>query len=329
VDGESAVGILGTGSAVPQQILTNADLEKIVETSDEWIRTRTGILERRICEPGVASSDLAAEAARKALEAADTAPSQIGLLICATVTPDTYCPAAACYVQAKLGIESCIAYDINAACTGFIYGLSIARASILTGACEKALVIGVELLSRVTDYQDRATCVLFGDGAGAAVVGRVAPGKGLIAEHIAADGRLTHLISIPAGGSKTPASAESVVQRQHFLRMNGNEVFKVAVRILADSVEQAVKRGGLAVDDINLVIPHQANIRIIDAAARKLGLPIEKFYVNIHKYGNTSAASVPIALDEAVREGRVKSGDIVALVAFGAGFTWGASILRW
>jgi 3-oxoacyl-[acyl-carrier-protein] synthase-3 len=329
VDEKQSIGILGTGRAVPERVLTNADLEKIVETSDEWIRTRTGILERRISDPEVVASDLAAEAARKALEAAHTDPSEIGLLIAATVTPDTYCPAAACYVQAKLGIESCISYDINAACTGFIYALSVARASILAGICDKALVIGVELLSRVTDYQDRATCVLFGDGAGAAILGRVPAGKGMLGEHISADGRLTHLISLPAGGSKMPASAETVAGRLHYLRMNGNEVFKVAVRILADSVERALARCGLTMNDIDMVIPHQANVRIIDAAARKMGLPIEKFYVNIQKYGNTSAASVPLALDEAVREGRVKPGDIVALVAFGAGFTYGASILRW
>ncbi len=324
-----AVGLLGTGSAVPERILTNQDLERIVDTSDEWIRTRTGILERRICAPDEAASDLAAESARKALEHAKVDPQEIGLLIVATVTQDTLCPATACYVQEQLGIKTCAAFDLNAACTGFIYGITVAKAYIQTGMCDKALVIGVDLLSRVTDYEDRATCVLFGDGAGAAVVGPTDDDRGILAEYLSADGKLASLICIPAGGSRLPASAETIQNHQHYIKMSGNEVFKVAVRILGESVNQALQKCSLKPEDLSLVIPHQANIRIIEASARRLNIPLDKFYVNIDKYGNTSAASVPMALDEAVRTGRVKSGDLLALVAFGGGFTWGANIIRW
>lgn len=324
-----AVGLLGTGSAVPERVLTNQDLERMVDTSDEWIRTRTGILERRISAPDQAASDLAADSARKALENAKVDPQEIGLLIVATITQDTLCPATACYVQERLGIEACTAFDLNAACTGFIYGITVAKAYIQAGMCNKALVIGVDLLSRVTDYEDRATCVLFGDGAGAGVVGPTDDDRGILSEYLSADGRLASLICIPAGGSRLPASAETVQNHQHYVKMSGNEVFKVAVRILGESVTQALQKCNLKPEDLSLVIPHQANIRIIEASAKRLNISLDKFYINIDKYGNTSAASVPIALDEAVRSGRVKTGDLLALVAFGGGFTYGANIIRW
>ena len=324
-----AVGLLGMGSAVPERILTNKDFERMVDTSNEWIRTRTGILERHICAPDEAASDLATESARKALEHAKVDPQEIGLVIVATVTQDTLCPATACYVQEQLGIKACAAFDLNAACTGFIYGITVAKAYIQAGMCDKALVIGVDLLSRVTDYEDRATCILFGDGAGATVLGPTDDDRGILAEYLSADGKLASLIHIPAGGSRLPASVETVQNHQHFIKMNGNEVFRVAVRILGESVNQALQKCGLKAEDLSLVIPHQANIRIIEASARRLNIPLDKFYINIDKYGNTSAASVPMALDEAVRNGRVKSGDLLALVAFGSGFTWGANIIRW
>jgi 3-oxoacyl-[acyl-carrier-protein] synthase-3 len=310
-------------------VLSNQDLERMVDTSDEWIRTRTGIRERRICLPDQAASDLAAESGRKAIEYAKVDPQEIGLLIVATITQDTLCPSTACYVQERLGIKSCVAFDLNAACTGFLYGITLAKAYIQSGMCDKALIIGVDVLSRVTDYEDRATCVLFGDAAGAAVLGPTDEGRGILAEYLSADGKLASLICIPAGGSRLPASAETVQNHQHYIKMSGNEVFKVAVRILEESVIKALEKCNLKPEDLSLVVPHQANTRIIEASARRLNIALEKFYVNIDKYGNTSAASVPLALDEAVRTGRVKSGDLLALVAFGGGFTWGANIIRW
>ena len=326
---DKAVGILGTGSAVPEKVLTNFDLEQMVETSDEWIKARTGILERRIAKPGEAASDLSVKAAELALSRAQVEPKEIDAVIVATFTQDTLCPSTACFVQHRLGMNSAFAFDLNAACTGFIYGLSTARAYIRTGLIKKALVIGVDMLSKVTDYEDRTTCVLFGDAAGAAVVGEVPDNQGIIAEYLDADGKYADLIIVPGGGSRLPASEETVKQRQHYVKMKGNEVFKVAVRIMADAVFEALRRCDKQPEDLSLVIPHQANVRIIEASARRLGLDMDRFYMNIDRYGNTSAASVPVALDEALSNGRIKKGDLIALVAFGGGFTWGATIIKW
>ncbi|MFH0794841.1 MAG: beta-ketoacyl-ACP synthase III [bacterium] len=328
-NGTRTIGILGIGTSVPQDTLTNADLEKIVDTTDEWIRTRTGITERRKSRPEEAASDFGAEAARKALEAAGITKDQIGLIICATMTPDNMCPSTACHVQRMLGIDRVIAFDMNAACTGFVYGLTTAKYYLQAGMCDHALVIGVDMLTKFTDYQDRGTCVLFGDGAGAAVLGEVSPGKGLLGEYLSADGRLSEAIHVPAGGSRQPATAETLKERGHYLRMKGNEVFRFAVNILGESVEKAVEGCGLKVGDVDLVIPHQANIRIIEAAAKRLSVPRERFVVNLEKYGNTSAASIPLAMADALADGRIKDGSLLALVAFGGGLTWGATIVRW
>ena len=324
-----SVGILGTGSAVPEKILTNQDFEKIVDTTDEWITTRTGIKERRICSPEQASSDLAIAAGKKAIEMAGITPQDLDLIVCATFTGDTPCPATACHIQYALGNNRCAAFDVNAACSGFIYGCAIAKGLINIGTAKYALVIGVDTLSKYTDYQDRGTCVLFGDAAGAAVIGPVEDNKGFLAEYLGADGSLKDLIIVPAGGSRKPASIETVSNREHYVKMAGNEVFKFAVRIMNHALEKALEKCGLSASDLDWVIPHQANIRILESAARKLNIPIEKMWINIDKYGNSSAGTVPLALDEAIRSGRLKKGHKVALVAFGAGLTWGASIFQY
>lgn len=324
-----SVGIWGTGSAVPERVLTNFDLEKMVDTSDEWIRTRTGIRERRICDDKTATSDLAVEAARRAMEAAGVGPDQIGLVVVATVTPDMAFPSTANLVQDRLGLRGAAAFDLAAACSGFIYGLDVASAAIGVGRAEFALVIGAECLSKITDYTDRSTCVLFGDGAGAVVLGPVREGFGILSTHLGSDGSFGHLLYLPAGGSRRPASAETVAERLHYIRMSGNEVFKIAVRTMGDAAEEALRRAGVSIDQVRYLIPHQANIRIIDAAARRLGLPEDRVVVNIDRYGNTSSASIGIALDETARAGKVAEGDIVLMVAFGGGLTWGATVVRW
>ncbi len=323
--------ILGTGSYAPERILTNDDLAHHVETSDDWIRTRTGIRERRIAAPDEASSDMGVQAARRALDDAGLTPADIDLLVVATVTPDTPMPACACYVQQKLGVPSHSAcFDVNAACSGFLYALDTACALIGSGRYRKALVIGVEKLSSVVDWQDRTTCVLFGDGAGAVVVGTSEePGRGLLGTCLGSDGTNTDLLIIPRGGSRAPATCESIAAREHCIRMKGKEVFKLAVRAMDESARDILEQHHLRADQIALVIPHQANFRIIEAISDYLELPLERFFVNVDRYGNTSAASIPLALDEARRAGRVRPGDLVLLVAFGAGLTYGSALIRW
>ncbi len=324
-----SVGIAGSGFYVPKKVLTNFDLEKMVDTTDEWIRTRTGIRERRIADDNEATSDLAVEAARKALEDAQISPQKIDLIIVATLSPDYLFPSTACLVQDKLGIKDAWAFDVEAACSAFIYALSVAEAYIKSGACKTALVIGAEVFSRIVDWKDRNSCILMGDGAGAVVLKEVENGKGILSTHLGADGSGASLLKQPAGGSRLPASEETVRQGLHYFKMQGNNVFKLAVRIMSESVITALKRAGLSNKDIDLIIPHQANIRILNAMVKRLSLPMEKLMINLDKYGNTTAASIPIALDEAVKQGRIKEGDIVVLVAFGAGLTWGAAVIRW
>jgi 3-oxoacyl-[acyl-carrier-protein] synthase-3 len=323
--------ILGTGSYAPERILTNEDVAKMVDTSDEWIRARSGIRERRIAGPGQATSDLAVLAARRALEDAGVQASEIDLLIVATITPDLPMPATACFVQHKLGIPSTAAcFDLNAACSGFIYGLDTACALVGSGRYRRALVIGAEKLSSIVDWQDRGTCMLFGDGAGAAVIGKDdKAGIGLIGTKLGALGEDTDLLYIPAGGSSVPTSAETVARGDHFIKMKGKEVFKLAVRVMEEAARDILEQHGLAAHQIGLVIPHQANLRIIDAIAQYLELPVERFFVNVDRYGNTSAASIPIALDEARKAGRIREGDLTLLVAFGAGLTYGSALIRW
>ncbi len=321
--------IAGTGMYVPDRLLTNADLERMVETSDEWIVERTGIRERHISAPEQASSDLAVIAAHRALEMAKLTADDIDQIIVATTTPDRFLPSCACTVQAKLGARRAAAYDMFAACTGFIYGIGLARGLIGTGIAGNVLLIGVEQLSRIVDYTDRNTCVLFGDGAGAAVLRACAPDEGVLSVTMHSDGVLGDLLEVPAGGSAQPASHESVDQRGHFIKMRGKELFRVAVRGMEDSLRRALAIANVMPEDLELVIPHQANERIIVATRERLGLPPEKMVLNIARYGNTSSASIPISLDEVVRAGRLKPGDHVAFVAFGGGATWGATVSKW
>lgn len=323
------VGILGTGSAVPEQVLTNDDLALRVDTSDEWIRTRTGIRERRIADRDTASSDLAVLAAEKAMQAAGITPEEIGVVICATVTPDHMFPATACLVQERIGAKQAAAFDLSAGCSSFLYALSTAVPMLQTGMYRYALVIGVETLSKIMDFEDRSTCVLFGDGAGAAVLGPVEEGKGFLSFEMGADGGGGQLLIQQAGGSRIPASQESVLARQHYISMAGSEVFKFAVRVIGSSSEAALKKAGYTKDDIDYLIPHQANVRIIDAATNRLGLDPEKVFVNLDRYGNMSSASIPVALDEAVRTGKIQEGGLLVLCGFGAGLTWGATVVRW
>jgi|UniRef100_A0A7V4DE81 3-oxoacyl-[acyl-carrier-protein] synthase-3 len=322
------VRVLGTGSSVPEKVLTNFDLERMVDTSDEWITTRTGIKERRIAAPSETTSKLALEAAQKALEAAQVAPEEIDCIIVGTVTPDMLFPSTACLLQHALGAKRAFAFDLEAGCTGFVYALAVAEKYLLAEGRGKALVVGAETLSKIVDWQDRATCVLFGDGAGAAVVG-LGDRPGILATYLGADGGGAHLLELPAGCSRMPASFETVEKRLHYIKMNGNEVFKFAVRIVEEASLEVLKKAQKTVDDVKLFIPHQANIRIIQSAAKRLGIPEEKVFVNVEKYGNTSSASIPIALDEASRSGRIREGDIVLLVGFGAGLTWGAVLIQW
>ena len=321
-------GVLGTGSYTPSRVLTNFDLEKMVDTSDEWIRTRTGIVERRIADPDVATSDLALPAAQAALEQAQVDVSDIDLILVATVTPDTIFPCTAAILQQRLGAKAA-AFDILVGCTGFVYGLAVAREMIASGAYDHILVLGAETLSRIADWEDRSTCVLFGDAAGAAVVGPVPEGRGILSYSLGNDGTNADALKIPAGGSRMPASQETVANRLHYLTMNGPEVFKFAVRSMAESSEAVVSRAGFTMKDIDLVIPHQANLRIIDAAAKRFNIPYERFVHNLEHYGNTSAASIPLALDESVRDGRISSGDLILLSSFGAGLSWASMVMRW
>lgn len=321
--------IIGTGMAVPSKVMTNADIEKLVDTSDQWIVERTGIRERRVLEEGRTTSDLAAKAGRNALAAAGIEAHQLDAIICATISPDSPLPATAVIVQQKLG-ASCPAFDMAAACAGFLYGMTVADGLIRTGSFRHVLVIGVEILSRWLDWTDRNTCVLFGDGAGAAVLAASSEeGRGLLSTHIFADGAQAPLLNIPGGGISCPASADSVAQRQHFVKMNGRGVFVHAVRNISRASQTAMEANGVGPDDIDWVIAHQANLRIIEGVAEKCKLPLSKFYLNIHKYGNTSSASIPIALDEAVREGKIQPGQLLLFCALGAGFSWGSALVRW
>ena len=323
--------ILGTGSYAPKRVLTNDDIAKMVDTSDEWIRARSGIRERRIAGDDQATSDLAVQAGRIALADAGVAASEIDLLVVATVTPDYPMPSTACVVQHKLGVPSASAcFDVNAACSGFIYALDTACSMIASGRYHKALVIGAEKLSSVVDWKERGTCLLFGDGAGAAVVGTSRkPGVGLLGTRLGSLGEDTELLYIPAGGSRTPASAATVARRDHFIKMKGKEVFKLAVRVMEEAARDILEQHGFAANQIGLVIPHQANLRIIDAISQYLEIPVERFFVNVDRYGNTSAASIPIALDEARRAGRIRKDELTLLVAFGAGLTYGSALIRW
>lgn len=319
--------ILGTGHAVPQRVLTNFDLEKMVDTTDEWIRERTGIERRYIASEKDQNSELAAAAARAALQAASLPADQIDFIIMGTVTGDVTFPATACYVQEILGAQNAAAFDMAAACTGFLYGLSLGDSLIASGKAKYVLVIGCEILSRIVDWTDRATCVLFGDGAGAVVLGPSDGHRGIVDTFMKSDGRLTHLLCMPGGGTKFPPDV-ALAERMLFLRMEGREVFKHAVTAMGDAAEHILARNDLTGDDIDLLIPHQANVRIINATAKRVGMPLEKVYVNVQNYGNTSAASIPIALDEALGNGRIKSGDRCLMVAFGGGFTWGSVIVQ-
>lgn len=321
--------IEGTGHYVPEKVLTNADLEKMVDTTDEWITTRSGIKERRIAHASQATSDLSVEAARMAMDAAGWKPEDVQGVIVGTVTPDYVFPCTAGIVAHRLGLPNVPCYDFQAGCTGFVYGLIQARALILSGTLERILVIGGETLTRSTNWKDRTTCVLFGDGAGAVAVGSRGPGGLLGGWHWGADGSLGALLTQPAGGSREQITAQDIEERRNTIHMEGGEIFKNAVRAMRDSALLALEKEGITRDDVDLLISHQANVRIIDATARALGLPPEKVFVNIHKYGNTSSASIPIALDEAVREGIIGSGKNIVLAAFGAGLTWGGMVVRW
>lgn len=324
-----SVGIIGMGSAIPEGILTNADLEKMVNTSDEWIRTRTGIRERRISSPDISTSVLAAEAARKALADGGVEPMELDLIIVATISPDMVFPSTACLVQAKLGAKKAAAYDLSAGCSGFIYGLVQGAQTVAAGLYKKVLVIGADILSKYVDWEDRSTCVLFGDAAGAAVLGEVEEGYGFRGFSLGADGEGAELLRLPAGGSAKPASVATVVNREHFIKMAGSEVFKFAVRIMGEASLEVLEKAGMVKEDIDLFVPHQANTRIIDAAAKKLNLSPEKVFINVDRFGNTSGASIPLALDEAYRNRRIKKGDNLLMVGFGAGLTWGSAIVRW
>ncbi len=328
-----ASSIIGTGSFMPEKVLTNDDISKIVDTSDEWITTRTGIKERRIAAEGQATSDLAAEAARRAIADAGICPEEISLIVVATVTPDMFFPSTACFVQKKIGAANAVCFDISAACSGFLYALQVARHFINTGNRTTALVIGAEKLSSLINWQDRNTCVLFGDGAGAVVIRRAEEGSDaqgrVLSTVMGSDGNLADLLKVPGGGSACPITAENAPSRPNTIHMEGRETFKHAVTRMCQASEQALEMAGLKKEDITLIIPHQANLRIIQAIADRLGLPHDKAFVNLDKYGNTSAATIPVALDEARRAGRLKKGDIVLLVAFGGGFTWASSVVRW
>ena len=321
--------IIGTGSYVPEKVLTNQELEKVVDTSDEWIVTRTGIKERRVTSNGQASSSLATNAAKKALEMAGVEPEELDAIVVGTVTPDMFFPSVGCLVQDAIGAKNAVAFDLSAGCSGFIYSLSVADSFISSGKYQKILVLGTENLSKVTDYQDRGTCVLLGDGAGAVVLVGEEGDKGILSTHLHSDGSYKDLLFQPGGGSAVPPTYESIDNRLHYLKMDGNKLFKIAVKSLEDVVVETLAHNNIADSEIDLLIPHQANLRIIQAIAKRLNLPEEKVFVNIHKYGNTSSASIPIALDEANRSGRIKEGDLLLLNAFGAGLTWGGALVRW
>jgi len=329
-----SAAIYGTGAYTPRKILTNQDFARTLDTSDEWITSRTGIKERRIADSAQATSDLCLEAARAALENSRVAAEDLDLIIVGTITPDFPFPSAACVLQEKLGIapRMCGAFDLSAACSGFIYGLATARAYIGSGMARRVLVVGAEILSRLIDYTDRTTCILFGDGAGAAVLGPArgdGPSHTILSTRLYADGRGAGMLQLPAGGSARPASQATIDEKQHFVRLDGREVFRFGVVTVVDLIRDAMERHNFKPEDLGAIIPHQANIRIIESAAERLGLPLDLFVTNIDKYGNTSAASVPIALDEAARAGRIPAGKPVIMLAFGAGLTWTSVVVQW
>jgi 3-oxoacyl-[acyl-carrier-protein] synthase-3 len=329
-DGVRRVMIAGTGSYLPAEVLTNHDLAKIIDTSDEWIQTRTGIRERRRAAEKEVTSDMAAKASLKALEDAGVTPEEVQLIVVATITPDMVFPATSCFVQERIGAKNAFCFDIEAACSGFQYALDVAQRFIATGGVDTALVIGAEKLSTFMDWADRSTCVLFGDGAGAAVLRPAEHGhRGFMSSVMGSDGGLADLLGIPGGGTVSPPSVESIERGDLYLKMEGREVFKHAVRCMSDAAAGALEQCDLTIEDVNWIVPHQANMRIMTAIAERLGVPIERFYLNVDRYGNMSAASVPVALDEAARDGSLEKGDLILIVVFGGGFTWGATVLEW
>ncbi|MDO8955694.1 MAG: beta-ketoacyl-ACP synthase III [Deltaproteobacteria bacterium] len=321
--------IIATGSYAPPKVLTNFDLEKMVETTDEWIISRSGIRERRIVETNVSTSDLGTQAALRALNAAGLSPEDLDFIITGTNSPDMFFPCTGCFIQAKIGAKKAAAFDVSAGCTSFIHALSLADKFIKEDPSRKVMVLGAEIMSKVTDWTDRATCVLFGDGAGAIILAGEEGERGVLSTHLHSDGSLWELLYMPGGGSANPSSYETVDKRMHYIKMAGNQLFKVAVRALADVSQEALKFNGLKSEDIDIMIPHQANTRIIEAAAKLIGFPMEKVFLNIEKYGNTSSATIPIAMDEVQREGKVKAGDLMLLCSFGTGVTWGSAVIRW
>ena len=326
---EKAVGIIGIGSFAPEKILTNKDLEQIVDTSDEWISERTGIKVRHIVADGENTSDIAAKAAERALKDAGLTADDIDLIVVATATPDMLFPSTACLVQNKLKAAKAAAYDLAAGCSGFMYAIVTASQFIKTGLYKHVLVIGAESLSRILDWTDRNTCVLFGDGAGAIVLGEVPEGYGILGSNLGSDGSGGDLLCLPAGGTSRPATEETVRDRLHFVHMAGNEVFKFAVKVMGEAALNALEHAQIDTSEVDWLIPHQANIRIIQSAAKRLKMPMEKVIVNVDKYGNTSSASIPIALEEAIHDGRIKSGQVITMVGFGAGLTWASAVMRW
>jgi len=327
--GNFRAGILGTGHSYPEGILTNAELEKMVETSDDWITSRTGIKQRRKAAPGEYTSQFAVRAGRQAIERAGLDVADIDLLLCATVSPDQILPSTGCIIQAELGCHKAAAMDVVAACSGFLYGLTLADTMVRTGQSKYALVIGAEILTQYVDYTDRNTCVLFGDGAGAAVLGPVEGDRGILAARIKSDGRYEEQLFSPGGGTRRPATAATLAAGDHFFKMKGNELFKVAVRSMTDISREVLEEAGLSATDVKLFIPHQANQRITDGVASKLNVESDRVYSNIAMHGNTSSASIPIALDECVEAGRIKQGDLVLMASFGGGVTWGGVLVRW
>ena len=321
-------GIIGMGHSYPEGILTNADLEKIVETSDEWITTRTGIKQRHKAADNEYTSQFGTAAAKKAIERAGLKPEDIELIVCATTTPDQIMPSTGALIQAQLGATNAAGMDIFAACSGFLYGLTMVESMIRTEQIKYAVVVGAEVLTKYVDYTDRSTCVIFGDGAGAAVLGPVNSGRGILATKIKSDGRYEEQLYAPGGGTKLGTTHETIDNRMHFFKMKGNELFKVAVRSMAEISAEMIEKAGVTIDDIDLVIPHQANQRITDAVASRLGVAEDKVYSNIAEHGNTSSASIPIAIDECIESGRIKEGSLVLLTAFGGGVTWGGTVLR-
>jgi 3-oxoacyl-[acyl-carrier-protein] synthase III len=329
---EPVAEIIATGRYLPDRVMTNADMEKLVETSDEWIFERTGIRERRIADADMGAAEMAARASRIAMERAGIQPGEVDVIVLSTATPDRLLPSTACDMQALLGATNAAAYDISAACSGFLYAMSIAEGHIASGNAEIALVVSTEKMSAIVDWGDRSTCVLFGDGAGAAVLRRAQPGRaghGIVSSFMRSDGTLAELLWRPSGGARVPMDIAVLDEKSHLVKMAGREVFKSAVRSMAEAADQALMKAGLTGADIDLLVPHQANMRIIEATARYAGIPMEKVFVNVDRYGNMSSATIPVALDEAVEQGRLKPGDNLMMVAFGAGFTWASTVMKW